>query len=237
MLPRPVRRALVRATRWPPVGTLRFGSLRRLQPVSREWGFDRGLPVDRYYIEQFLREHASDITGRVLEVRENLYTTRFGGNRVSHVDILHADDGNPAATIVADLTNAPHIPDALFDCIVLTQTLQFIYDVDSAVATLHRILKPGGVLLMAVSGISKISREDMDQWGHHWSFTSRGSQRLIESYFPPNGVTVRAHGNVLAALAALHGLACEELRREELDCVDPDFEVLVTVRAVKTPGP
>ena len=33
-----------------PTRTVRFGDLRRLVPFSREFGFDRGTPVDRFYI-------------------------------------------------------------------------------------------------------------------------------------------------------------------------------------------
>src|SRR5688572_24736020 len=173
ILSRSARRRIYRYTRWPPVGLVWLGSLRRVKPVSPAWGFDRGLPVDRYYIEQFLTVHASDIRGHILEIKEDLYTSQFGGDRVTKLDILHPEKGNPAATIVADLTCANHIPTYSFDCIILTQTLHLIYDPRAALATLYRILKPGGVLLTTVSGISKISREDMDRWGHHWSFTTR----------------------------------------------------------------
>lgn len=222
-----------RHTRWPPVGRARLGSLRRLKPISPVWGFDRGLPIDRYYIERFLKTHAADIRGHVLEIKEDLYSSRFGGDRVKRVDVLHPEEGNPAATIVADLTSAAQIPADTFDCIVLTQTLTFIYDVRAAVATLYRILKPGGVLLATVSGISKISREDMDRWGHYWSFTTQSSQRLFQEFFPEAQIAVNAYGNVLTAVALLHGLASEELRPEELDSCDPDYQVLITIRAVK----
>jgi hypothetical protein len=117
--------------------------------------------------------------------------------------------------------------------VILTQTLQVIYDVPAALRTLHRILKPGGVALVTVAGISKISRYDMDRWGYYWSFTSRSARRLFEEVFTPANVTVEAHGNVLAAIAFLHGLATEELRQAELDSFDPDYEMLITVRAVK----
>lgn len=227
------RRRVYRHTRWPPVGLVRVGSLRRVKPISPVWGFDRGLPIDRYYIERFLTMHASDIQGHVLEIKEDLYTSRFGGDRVTRVDILHPEEGNPAATIVADLTSADRVPANTFDCIVLTQTLNFIYDLQTAVETLYRILKPGGVLLATVSGISKISREDMDHWGHHWSFTTRSSQQLFQEFFPEAKMTVNAYGNVLAAVAFLHGLASEEMRPEELDYRDPDYQVLITIRAVK----
>jgi SAM-dependent methyltransferase len=219
--------------RWPPVGWVRFGSLRRLKPISRVWGSDRGLPVDRYYIERFLATHVQDIRGHVLEIKDDLYTTRFGGERVIRSDVLHPETGNPAATIIADLTHGDNIPSDTYDCIILTQTLHLIYDVRAALSTLHRILKPGGVLLTTVSGISKISREDMDRWGHNWSFTSRSARQLFEEYFPAENVHVEAHGNVLAAISFLHGLASEDLRRKELHFTDPDYEILIAIRAVK----
>src|SRR5579872_1803572 len=129
-------------------------SLWQLQPVSRVFALDRGQPIDRFYIERFLRDNANYIHGQVLEIEDNKYTKEFGGQRVAQSHVLHAVEGNPAATIVGDLTNAPHIPSDSFDCIICTQTLQFIYDIDAAVTTLHRILKPGGTLLVTLSGIS-----------------------------------------------------------------------------------
>jgi SAM-dependent methyltransferase len=237
LLPAPARHWLrakfQRLTVWPPVGSVRFGDLRRLKPISRVFGFDRGLCIDRYYIENFLAKHAEDIRGHVLEIGDDTYTRRFGGDRVARSDVLHVQEGNPKATIVADLTCADSIPSDTFDCIIFTQTLQVIYDVRAAIRHLHRILKPGGVLLATFPGISQISRYDMDRWGDYWRFTTLSARRLFEEVFPPGNVTVRAYGNVLAAVAFLHGLSAEELRREELDYHDPDYELIITVRAVK----
>jgi SAM-dependent methyltransferase len=237
LLPVPARRWLRakqrRLEQWPPVGFVRFGSLRRLQPISRVFGFDRGLCIDRYYIENFLAQHAEDIQGHVLEIGDDTYTRRFGGEGVVRSDVLHVWDDNPKATIVADLTCANHIPSDTFDCIIFTQTLQFIYEMRAALWHLCRILKPNGVLLATFPGISQISRYDMDRWGDFWRFTTLSARRLFEEVFPPENVTVKAYGNVLAAVAFLHGLAAEELKREELDYHDPDYELIITVRAVK----
>ena len=219
---------------YPPVGQVQLGMMRRLTPISRVWGFDRGLPVDRYYIERFLAAHAADIQGRVLEIGDNTYTCKYGGSRVTRSEILHPVEGNPRATLIADLTRGENIPSEDFDCIICTQTLMFIFEIHKAILTLHRVLKPGGVLLMTVAGVShQISRQDMERWGDYWRFTSLSVRRLCECVFPPANVKVQAHGNVLAAIAFLHGLAREELRQEELDTQDPDYEVLITARAVK----
>jgi glycosyltransferase involved in cell wall biosynthesis len=213
---------------------VRLGGLRRLTPVSRQFGWDRGgLPVDRYYIERFLQQHAGDIRGRVLEARDDAYTRRFGGASVTQADVLHPTRDNPRATIVADLTHAEAIPDDTFDCVLLTQVLPFIPDVEAAVATVHRILRPGGVALITVPGISQIVRYDMDRWGDYWRFTTLSARRLFEAAFGPGKVDVAAQGNVLVATAFLHGLSTRDLRPDELEYRDPDYEVLITVRAVK----
>lgn len=227
------RRKIVRYTRWPPVSWVRFGSLRRLKPISPDWGIERGQAIDRYYIEKFLSNHANDVQGRVLEIGGNDYTMRFGGSRVAQSDVLHVAQNDPQVTIIGDLTHADHLPSNAFDCVILTQTLQVIFDVEAAIQTVYRILKPGGVALVTTAGISKISRYDMDRWGYFWSFTTRSLQRLFETAFLPQNIEVTSYGNVLSAIAFLHGLAAGELRPRELDYLDLDFQLVITVRSQK----
>lgn len=213
---------------------MRYGSLRRLSPISQVFGSDRGQIIDRYYIEKFLVRHVEDVRGHVLEIGDDRYTRKFGGDRVLKSDVLYVTNGNPKATIVADLTCADQLPSNIFDCIIFTQTLQMIYEVRAALRHLHRILKPGGTLLATSHGISKVGRfEGVDAWGEYWHFTTQSTKRLFGEVFQPDHVSVEAHGNVLAAIAFLHGLAAQDLKAHELDHHDPHFEVLITVRAVK----
>src|SRR5574341_1360213 len=93
-------------TRWPPIGLVRFGDLRRVTPISTVFGLDRGRCIDRYYIETFLARHATEIRGRVLEIGDNIYTWRFGGDRVVQSDILDVASTNRQASIIADLARA-----------------------------------------------------------------------------------------------------------------------------------
>jgi SAM-dependent methyltransferase len=226
---RPLRSAVVeRRRRRPP----KLGDLRRVTPIDPNWGFERGTPIDRVYVEEFVSSHAADIRGRVLEIAAPDYTTRFGCE-VEHVDILMATEGNPQATIVGDLTEAPQIPSDGFDCAIVTQTLQFVYDVRAALATLHRILAPGGVLLATVPGITKISPLEDEEYGEWWHFTARSARRLAEEAFGAGNVEARSYGNVLSAAGFLYGLAASDLKPEELGAHDRLYEVVVGVRAVK----
>jgi hypothetical protein len=215
-----------------PPNRINFGSLRRLNPVSNVFGYDRGLPIDRHYIESFLNEHSSVIRGRVLEVGDDSYSKKFGGARIEQQDVLHVLPGYPGATIIADISNAPHIPSDTFDSIIFTQTLQYVFDPHAAVRTLWRILKPGGTILATVPGLSRILRDQADTESDCWRFTGFSAKRLFTESFGSN-VSIETYGNVLVAVAFIEGLATFELRREELDYRDQDFQVVIAIRATK----
>ena len=209
-----------------------MGSLRRVEPLSREFGYDRGLPVDRHYVEGFLGENADLISGRVLEVGDASYTRRFGGARVTRSDVVNVVGGDPETTFVADLADAPGLPSSTFDCVVLTQTLHLVYDLEAAVATLHRILRPGGIVLATVPGITQISS---DRWARtwYWSLTPLAADRLFGDTFGPDQVEVYSYGNVLSAVAFLEGMAATELRPAELGVRDGNYPLVVAIRAVR----
>jgi glycosyltransferase involved in cell wall biosynthesis len=233
-LPRQLARRLTghRGDRVPPVGRVRLGDLRRVTPISQSFGFDRGLPVDRYYIEHFLARNASEIAGRVLEVGDDGYTRQFGGSHVTRSDVLHVTAGNPRATFIGDVTDPQVLPDNAFDCIIFTQTLQLIYDVRAAVVQLHRALAPGGALLVTAPGITQIDR---GEWGRtwFWSFTPAAIERLFGDVFGPDALMMRRYGNVFAATMFLQGVAVEELDTNDLDPIDAAYPVIVSVRARK----
>ena len=217
---------------WPPVGFIRFGSFRRLKPFSPVWT-TRGSPIDRYYIEAYMRKHAADIQGHVLEIADDNYTWQFGENKVSKSDVLHYVEGNPKATLVGDLCQSDFIPSNQFDCIIFTQTLFLIYDFKKVITSLFRILKPGGVLLVTVPSITHVvSGKDKD-WQDQWRFTIRSMETLFSEVFPKEHIETGAYGNVLSATGFLYGMGCEELKPKELDYYDPEYPMIVTLRAVK----
>jgi glycosyltransferase involved in cell wall biosynthesis len=213
-------------------GYIKPGDFNRLTPFCADFGYGRGGPIDRYYIEAFLDAHASCIRGQVLEVGDNAYTLAYGRQQVVRSDVLHIDDSNPKATLVADLSNAPHLPDNAFDCLIIIQTLQLIYDFKSALHTCYRILKPGGTLLLTVPGITPLDR---GEWGHswYWSFTDKALRRLVTEAFPGGEVEVYSYGNVFISSAFLFGMGLPEVAREQLDYYDPQYQVINAVKAIK----
>jgi hypothetical protein len=212
-----------------------WGDFRRNKPISSYWGLDRGRPIDRYYIESFLSEFRHEIRGHCLEVENPGYTRKYGEGRVEQVAVLDIDVANPQATVIGDLSSGSGIPANAFDSFVLTQTLQLIYDVQGAIDTTHRLLKPGGVVLATVPGITPVPVRDPASSIWCWSFTVNSVRKMFEDVFGPSNVLVRSYGNVLSATSFLWGLAIEDLTREELEHNDPDYQVTIAARARK-PG-
>ncbi len=201
---------------------------RSLKPLSPNFGSNRGEPIDRYYIEKFLSENANLIKGDCLEIENKIYCRKFGNN--AKCDILDINRNNSEATIIADLRNMPEIKDGTYDCIILTQVLQFIADYESAIRECWRILKPGGALLVTLPFISRVDARAGVK-GDFWRFTMASAQYSFGKYF--NKLEIRSWGNVLSGLGFWIGSAQEELSKKELDHDDPNFPVLVSIKAVK----
>lgn len=229
---RPIARKLVhRARRARGSLMLRVGQIGSLRPLSRVSGFDRGTPIDRYYIERFLAAHSDDIRGRVLEVGDDAYSRRFGGDRVTCQDVLHIDRSNPRATIVGDLGTPGVLPPNTFNCIILTQTLQYVFNLPAAMRQIRDALRAGGVALITVPGVAPICD---DQWGDsfYWRFSEPSLTRLLTAAFDPASVAVAPFGNVYAASLFLHGAAVEEASKSNLQSADPAYAIVVAARAV-----
>lgn len=210
--------------------TMAFGRAASAKPLSKDFGYSRGTPIDRYYIERFLADHATDIRGRALEIGDDTYSRKFGGERITKQDILHVTPGHPGATIVGDLADPSTLPSGALDCIILTQTLHLVFDLQAASEQIFRALAPGGIALITVPGISPIDRgEWKDSW--HWSLTDLALAKLLSGPFEPGKVQVAVFGNLRAATAFLHGAAVEEVGRFRLDHFDPAYPVTVAARA------
>jgi SAM-dependent methyltransferase len=200
--------------------------------MSYLWGLDRGVPIHRHYVEQFLQEFSRDIRGHCLEFQEDSYMSRFGTGRVTEGDILHKEYDNPNATIVADITKRNDIPSDQFDCIICTYVLHLISDVDAALSEFWRILKPGGVLLAAVPQAHMAA----PYWHELWRWTAEGFHLQLAKHFDERNVTVRAYGNSLTTAGDIRGLVADEFTKAQLAYHDPRFGIVVCARAVKATG-
>jgi predicted SAM-dependent methyltransferase len=230
-LPQPAQDVSKRALRslTPPYARTRLSI--GVQPLSFVWGTDRGQEIARYYIEKlFLKEFANDIQGHCLEFLSSDYTSKFGDKTgITKIDVLNLEDGNPDTTIRADLTKPNEIPSNQFDCIICTHVLHVINERDKAITELHRILRPGGILLIAVPQVSMCDPD----WGELWRFTQEGLRAALVRAFDEKNITMRAYGNSLTAAGEIRGLAVHEFTNRELNHHDQRFAVEICAQATK----
>lgn len=205
-----------------------FGGFeRRLNPVSRKFGFDRGLPIDRFYVEKFLNAHKDSIKGRCLEVVNNEYTVKFGENHVTQSDIVDNNPNNTRATIRGDLRNLNAIADNSYDTLIITQTLGMIDDLPAAAKELWRILKPGGTLLITATTLGPLWEQVF------WRLTPSSLRFLFGKCFGRNNIAIETFGNVFTQQCFLSGFAAEELNEKELNFNDQRFPLVLGLKAVK----
>ena len=222
--------ARLRRIRFP----VRWGSLRRLTPIDGNYGYGRGTPIDRVYIGEFIARNERDIVGRVLEVKDAMYAGSRR-DRITRLDILDVNPENLNATIVADLADRGSLPAGVFDCVILTQTLQYTRDLDASIANVWQSLRPGGVALITLPASSRRDGQlaDIDRW----RMLPAGLATVLERTCSGGQIDVGSQGNVLAATASLQGIAAEELRASELQAHDETFPIITWARLRKPPEP
>lgn len=201
-----------------------------VRPFEPDFGFHRGKPIDRHYIDLFLGERASLIRGNVAEISEPTYAKKFGCG-VEEIYILGKDGSSGHHTLNVDLELPLRAPENLVDCFICTQTLNFIFDFRAGIETIHRMLKPKGTALVTLAGVSQISVYDETRWGDYWRFTRQSAQRLFDQRF--SDVEVVPYGNALSATAFFQGVVCEDMPNELLDRNDSVYPIVIGVRARK----
>lgn len=199
-----------------------------MKPFCREFGFTEGTPIDRYYIEYFLEKHKNDIFGDVVEIADNEYTMKYGNDKVDHSYVMHVN-GWGENVIKGNLESGEGIEENQYDCAIITQTLMFIYDFSAAIYNIYKMLKPGGVALITVAGISQLAREDAGNWGSYWCFQPDALIKGFKEKFNGN-IQIESYGNVKLAVAMLYGMCSEEIPQELYEYNDEQYPLIIGVR-------
>lgn len=205
-------------------------------PSSRNFGYDRGKTIGRYYGDKFIESNMGAIKGSVLEIGVPVYASKYS-EKVTHCDVLDVIPDNPKANLVGDLDSGKGIPKSAYDCVIMTGVYLYTFDIHSAVRNTYMAVRPGGVLLAVLPGISQVYRSNRGNHGDYWHFTDASALRLFGENFGDNNINIQVFGNVLTASAYLHGLSSDEFTHAQLNALDTDYQVCIGVRAIKQKAP
>ena len=207
---------------------VRWGDLRRTRPFSSHYGFDRGTPIDRYYVLRFFEKHQQCIRGDVLEIQMTGYTQMFGRNVRSSESVDMDPQHN--TTHVCDLAHSEDkLSNNRYDCFLMPNTLNHLRDLEPCLQNALRVVKPGGTILATTATFVPLAPDFLD----YWRLSAAGWKEVAIRVWPGCQVSLESYGNVLAATAAMMGLACEELTPEELEVRDPRYPVLIGLACQK----
>jgi SAM-dependent methyltransferase len=190
-----------------------------IYPINPDFGVHQGVPIARYYIDQYIASIAPKISGRVLEFGSPTYAAKLDCS----YDIADIDRNNPLATVWLDICDDQRrgFPSTRYDFIISTAVLHLVSSPQKAVDNLHALLKPGGKLILAEKCLSKI-----DSWFasvDRWRFTPNGLRLLLSAF---SRVEVTSFGNVYAMCAYLLGIPAEGTERDKLSYVDPEYPLV-----------
>lgn len=96
--------------------------------------------------------------------------------RVASFDTLDIDDRIPGLTYQLDIHNLAGVPEASYDTALCIDVLEHTHHPARALAEIHRILRPGGTVVVSVPHLSRLHDEPND----YYRFTAFGLRVLLE---------------------------------------------------------
>lgn len=197
-------------------------------PCDRHFGVSRGSPVGRFYVDEFIQKNACYVHGRCLEFGENRY--RFFFSRSDLYEVISIYSG-PGVDYVCDIHAPTSLPIGVYDAVICTQVFEHLREPLLAAAMIHRLLKPGGVLLLTAPFINNIHGDPSD----YYRYTPEGLRYVLER----TGFTIEElefGGNSLVSTGSLLGMVQEDFTRAELMAKDPAYPYNILIRARKPPN-
>jgi len=112
----------------------------------------------------------------------------------------------PEVDIVCDFTLANPFRESSFDAILLMNVLEHVYDTHAMLARLTKLLKPGGVLVVAIPFLVKMHQTPVDFARYtHYALQNFGPQHglavaHLEGFYDPVSVLAEGIGNLKNAV-------------------------------------
>jgi len=208
-------------------------TLNSINKYSEKFGFDRGTPIDRYYIDEFIRNlEFENEFNTALEFGELHYVERFNVRQkffLSHPDFSKRKD--PKNQIFFDLNTQNKYDGVKFDLIISTNVINFTKNPFVTLSHHIDMLNVDGMLLLTASSSMPISQFDAERWGDYWRFTPDAMNHLLENL--DCEYHVQSFGNFKSSVAFLCGLASEEMKATDLKEKDTRYPLLVVALVKK----
>jgi len=192
-------------------------------PISRNYGAEFGKPIDRYYIEKFLKNNQEYIHDDVIEIADLTYTKQYG-HSLKKCIALHVEGKGDC--LKGNFDTGEGIVDGMADCLICTQTLQYIYHLNNAAKNIYKMLKIEGSALITMPFLCQ-HLEGTNSWNDYWRVTPQYLKRIFAEVFGEENVTAGSFGNIKTAIGFLYGLCCNDIDECDFEYNDKEYPVIV----------
>ena len=210
----------------PKINTIDWGDLKRRFPLCNLFGFTRGIPIDRYYLDKFISEIRPQVTGTVLEVGGLLQNREL--YQFSQATEYHTLDiaANPGVTQIGDVHDLAMFKPNSLDAVVIFNVLEHCHNPWIVVKNIYIWLKEGGKCFCMVPSAQRLH----DFPGDYWRPLPDGMQQLFQDFRQRK---LYVYGNPMTVIASFMGISAQELSHEELNDFHPDYPVTTCMVARK----
>lgn len=197
----------------------------RVTPISPDFGYARGTPIDRVLIRRYLGSAPTSVVGIVHEVGESQFSPMLFPRAVHHV--VHVSPENETDLRV-DFLEVPQDQIGLCEAIICTQVLNFIKEPLEALRGISSLLRPGGRCYMTVAGLAQVSRYDSARWGDYFRFMPQGFDHLLSQCDAIRVIHRNDLGNLFCAKCLMDGVVAEDVvEKRLLEVDDPLYPVVL----------
>src|SRR3989344_169049 len=153
--------------------------------------------VRRHFIDNFFFSKSNLYSGKIIDIggkkknKRGLFDISKFGTEVTYVNI----DGSTEPDIIADASSIP-LPDETFDLAIIAELLEHVPDPVAVLREAHRLIKPGGKILVTIPFMVGIHGDPQDFARYTPTFLEKASR---EAGF--NGVEIETHGTIFAVAA------------------------------------
>ena len=202
------------------------------EEIGSDWGYRRGTPVGRVYIDMFLNKYRECIRGDIMEVAETTYSERFcQKNDTTSFTAIHVEKKEGCRQ--ANLETGEGFYKEEFDTMIITQTLAYIYNLNEVINTIYRSLKQGGHCFVTVTDIGHMGSIETEKYGAFWGFHRAGIAKLFTEVFGENNVMIESYGNLKTVVAQLYGICAEDLDKKIINKKDDRYPMIIGIVARK----
>lgn len=208
-------------------------------PLTRNFGFYRGTPIDRYFINKWIYDFLDEIdSGNKLKGIEigGFDYLKYNSKKYLANELVPKRELKKSKDSLCINLNEPINKDfklkEKYDFVICTQVLHVLENDINGLRIIYKLLKKGGLIIGSTAGtINPISIYDYKRWGCYRGYSDQGLKSILEK--TGFECQIETFGNFALAYEILNGAVVEDIDQSLFKENDEIFQILHLFKAYK----